>query len=461
METPLLTIDRDTLMLGESQTKSMADKGFSPQSYGLNLLKEKGVLYFADAGTDRSVAALTDALIATSPDPAYLGNDQYMLGDTGRYYILNGSSLTLGQADSTNTYALGTTDMLVFKGEIFGTSNTNVTKLTAGMAAITATWWTTTRGHAALETGYRHPLEVVEDTMYIGDKNKIHTWDGTTSVASAMTLPTDVNIVSLRKHPDGQHLIAFCGTTADYSHTRGGRGRIYLIDTVNLEYVREIQTESQVEGTRTVGGVVYVTYGAKLGYFNGDGISWLRDLTAGSVTYSHQMSNIEDTLLIRDSKDLLAYGDLGGGGNAWVRLFRTEATSGSTFTVVGNKGNGIMLLGYQFSSSKKLYELPLLTEGATGSFSSNIYRFKSNVAIHRIEVDHTATPASGVNGFTILVYNETGDVLFNTDVSHTNEIVSTSRVDLTAFTDNLRISLYLQNGFMGFREIRVYGESIE
>lgn len=463
METPLITIDFKNFILGESSTDRNPDRGFSPLSYGLNLIKEKGTLYFGESETDRSTNLEGDA-ICMAVDASFLGNDQYVLDDEGKFYTLNGATLTKRQTDSVKAYAVGTSDMLQFQGNAYATSQTDVAFLAGtNLSSIDNDWWTTTRGHSALSSAYRHPLEVVEDTMYLANQNNISTWDGSTSVENAMSLPPDVNVTTLRRHPDGRHLIAFCGITANYSHTRGGGGKIYIIDTVTLEWIREIPIESQVEGSRLVGGVVYVTYGGKCGYFNGDGLSWLRDLTAGSTTYSHQISNAEDILLIRDNKDVLAYGDLGGGGKVWWRAYRTTANSYTAFTALGYKGNNVILVGYTDAGSavEKLGEVNLNTAGIYGTFRSNHSLAGQNIAIRRIEIDHTKTPASGINAFYFALYNGVGDVLWDGTKSYTNTPTSTSRIDLDAFSDEIEVSIVPSNGAMGFRQIRIYGESIE
>lgn len=464
METPLITIDFKNFVLGESTTARTPDKGFSPESYGVQVYYEKGTLYFQQTETDRGSTTLVGDVIATCADPAFLGNDAFILDDAGKFYTLSGSTFTLRQTDGSKTYTLGTSDIIKWRGSTYATSTDDVALVTGTSmeSAIDNDWWSVTRGHGALQTAYRHPMETVEDTLYIADVNNIHTWDNSTSVANAMTLPDGVNIVSLRRHPDGRHLIAFCGVTANYSHTRNGGGVIYIIDTVNLEFIREIPIESQVEGSRNVGGVIYVTYGDKCGYFNGDGISWLRDLTAGSVTYSHQMSNAEDVLLIRDGKDLLAYGDLGQ-GKVWWRVYRTSANSYTAFTAVGYKGSNIALVGYVdgVSADEKLAEVNVRTAGITGKFFSNHYQVGQNIALRRIEIDHTKTPASGVNAFILTLLDKVGDTLFSATPSYTNTPTSQTRLDLDAFADDVQITLTPSNGAMGFYQIRIYGESIE
>lgn len=461
METPIITIDFRNFILGESTDERAPNRGFSKQSNSINLYKEKGTLYFQEAATDRSTNLEGD-VIATTNDPDFLGNDNYIVDDEGKFYTLDGNTLTKRQTDAVKTYARGTTDLLKYQGAVYATSQTDVAYLTGGdLTAIDHDWWTTTRGHSALQSSYRHPMEIVEDTLYIADKNEIHTWDGTTSVQAAMALPTGVNITTLRKHTDGRHLIAFCGVTANYSHTLSGGGVIYLIDTVNLEFIREIAIDTQVEGSKNVSGVIYTTYGDKLGYFNGDGITWLRDLTAGSTTYSHEIGNAEDILIIRDGIDVLAYGDLGQGKVFW-RAYRTSAPTYSSVTAVGYKGSNKILVGFvEAGSGEKLHEVNIRNAGVVGGFYSNHYQLGGHVAIRRIEIDHTETANPATNGFALTLYDGVGNQLYTAAPSYVNQTIQQTRLDVDAFARDVQLYLYPSNGAMGFRQIRIYGESIE
>lgn len=457
MEQLLLKIDAQDLTLGESVSTRLADKGFSPESYGVNVSRDKGYLYFQEAETDRSGAVLVDDIIAGEFDATFLGNDQYMVDESGNFYTLDGTTLTKKQTDSTNTYTIGTTDLITFQSEVFTTSTQDIAKLTSNMAALDEDWWTNTRSHAPLSGSYRHPMEVVEDTLYIADQYYLHTWDGTTSVYNAMSLPPDVNITSLRKHPDGRHLIAFCGVTANYSHTLGGGGKIYIIDTTNLEWIREIDEVPQVEGSRVLGGVVYVTYGRNFGYFTGDGVEWLKDLNQGT-TYSHNMRIAEDILLIRDSTQVLAYGDLGQGKVFWRTYNPTSAT---VVTYVGYKGNNIVLVGYHNGTSPKIVEYNLNSAGVAGQFESNLYKLSAEYAIRRIEIDHDKTTDSGTNSFVITLLDADDDTLATETKSYTDNPHKTSEMYFDTFTRDLRLRLAPSAGALGFRQIRIYGENIE
>jgi WD40 repeat protein len=304
-------------------------------------------------------------------------------------------------------------------------------------------------------------MEIVEDTLYIADQNKIHIWDGTTATQDAMQLPTYVNITSLRKHPDGRHLIAFCGTGANYSHTRGTQGRVYIIDTVTLEWIREINVETQVEGSRLKGGVVYVTYGAKVGYFNGEGITYLKTLSVSTLTYSHNIAVAEDILLVRDGRGIRAYGDLGSGGNVWWQLsYNIENTN--EVTNVSYLGNGKIAFAYTGTAGTyRLYEIDTNETGQTGRLWSNQLQFPNKAWIRRIEIEHTPTAASGTNTFIINYRNADGTITALHTASTTDLSVTRTRVDVNIPTSIGQIGVQGSVGAIGYRQVRLYVDNGE
>jgi hypothetical protein len=98
---------------GESSSPDLSDGGFSPDSFGINLSKTKGMLYFTESPTERAGVTLTGNIVASCVDPALTGNDAYYIADDGSFYTYNGTTFTDKRAAAANyTYQLGSTDML-------------------------------------------------------------------------------------------------------------------------------------------------------------------------------------------------------------------------------------------------------------------------------------------------------------------------------------------------------------
>lgn len=451
MET--LDISAKDFIAGESQSDAIADAGFSPLSYGLNLTRRLGVLHFLGTSTDRGGATLTDDIVAICRDPAISGNDIYAVDDAANIYTLSGATFTKRQTGA-QTYQLGTTDLVTFQSNFYVTSQLTVGQFDNNATNFTENWWT------GLTSGYRHPLEVVEDELFIADKNVIYYWNGTSS-GVAFTLPQDQNVTSMRRHTDGRTLLAFTGGTADFSHTRPNSGRVYYCNPTIRDWEREIELSAQVEGTRVVGGVIFCTWGKRFGYFDGNGLIFLKKLETSETTYSHSMSNMEDILLVRDGTYVLAYGDIEA-GRKWWRVASFPTLLG--ITCVFGKGDNKFLTAYTSSagSVETLTELDLDDVGSGGQFYSRVINFPRQVKIRKIVLFHDPTNDSGTTWFTV-TYRDTLQVS-ESDLKEfliTNLSVVRSSIECDLTTDMFQVKLTLNNDDIGFRLIRIYYEPIE
>ena len=455
----LLNIGRDNFIRGESSANDVADGGFSPLSYDLNLIRVRGVLNFAPTRTDRGGVTLTDVPLAATFDRTLSGQDAYYLDSGGAFYTLaSDNTFTKRQTITAGTFVIGTSEILQYEAVVgspflFATTETKIIRFTGSTLAAAAPdtdFWT------GLTTGVRHPMEMVEANIYFGDMNLIHAWDGTTSTSAYVTLPPGVNITSLRKHPDGQHLIAFCGMGQNYSHTRNTLGRIYIVDTVIKDWIREIDIEVQVEGSRLVGGVVYVTYGNNVGYFNGNGISFLKKLVDSATTYSHNMGNLEDILLVRDGRHVRAFGDLGA-GKVWWRCASTAASTDGDINCLLYRGDNKLTICYQDTGgSDYIKELDYDGAGvATGIFYANREVFPSEVMIRKIEIDHDKN-----SGTYALTHNDWEDTVVT--LSETITTLATQGItkrNINYKTDNFQ---WRQGQGPGeIRNIRIYYDPIK
>lgn len=436
-------------LAGESTLDYGDDRGFSYDSYNLNPLYHPGWMYGIGGNGDITGGILTDNPIGSCLDPAYLGNDLYLFGDGGRFYTLNGTTLVLKQTVAADTFQIGISDMIPFKGNIYATTLGRVVQLTNNFAAVDSSWWT------GLDGTSPHPLERVEDKMYIGNLNVIEVYDGTNTSgtgATAITLPTNVNITSLRRHPDGKNLIAFCGQTVDASHTRPNGGMIYLVDTNLKQWTREIQINSQVEGSRLVEGVVYVTYGSNVGYFTGSGIKFLKKLKTSTTVWSQGISNIEGILLVTDGVNVKAFGDIGH-GKVWWPLALGQAN----LKMVAGQGNGKFVFSY---ATNTIIQYDIAAISFLSQFTTNRYEFGREVMIKRIVLVHTATTA-GTNRFILYFRDTEQNTSIMVDKTYSTAGIVRTVIETEQRADFAQFIFSGLNGFIGLKMLRVYYEAIE
>lgn len=396
-----LTIDKKWIRHGFASHEDGDDGGLSPIYKGFNHWMGKGdLLYPQPVGTEIS-GVLQDDILAGCYDPTWLGDEAFFVDDDGNFYDYDSGTLTLRQTDSAKSYVEKTTNMVVVNGSILCTSTTDIAKLPANMSSIDHDWWTDTMGMTALNSVVRHPMVVIEGTAYIMDGEKIHTYDGlSTAVYEAMALSPDENITAAGKHPDGRHLIVFTFNTLNASHTYAGIAKCYVIDTVTLEFVQEIILEQQIEGYWLVGGVPYVTYGNKLGYFDGNGIKFLRYL-GNSTTYTPLTAPFNGSLLIPEDEHVLAYGDVNGRGN----IFHYPYSHGSeNISFLMPVSADELAVCYNDSGRK----LRILDYSATNDFDTKTFQtikhsFGQTVWIRRVDIYFKGNVATGTDSSVFIV----------------------------------------------------------
>lgn len=428
---------------GESSADDVGDRGFSPASYGLNLTKKRGMLHFVSASASMGGSTLVGNIVASAIDPTLFGKDAHHLDDEGNFYSLSGSVFNLKQtASGAGTFGLGTSDLFPFMNEIFATSTTAIYKLPYDMSSL-VNWWD------GLTSGYRHCIERIEDEMFIANRNVIYYWNGTSS-GTAFTLPTDVAVTSLRRHPDGRTLLAFCSENdQNFSHALGGGGYVYYCDPTVRDWTREVKIEAQVEGTKLHGGVVYCTYGKSFGYFDGNGLQFLKRLENSATTYSHSINSIDEILIVRDGTYALAYGDLGA-GNVWWRFYKNDVNTQDIQNILSIGSNEVLLTFSDAAGGGRLQLLDLDDIGSSGVFYTNRF-FEEESVIKRIELLHDTTASSRFYIYHRDVADTETELWTETTAADTNR----TRIDMVLQTDLAQIKLAPQNDDLGFKRIRI------
>lgn len=400
-----IVITAADILQGMSSSPDSGDGGFSPETTQVNPLITEGVLYAPAAPTDKSTN-LAGNILASCEDPQVLGNARYFLDDAGKYYTWNTSTLTLKATDSTNTYVFGTSDFVPYMGAFYATTANAATGdqvvLYDGATTVTPTWWHTTKSQAYLNLACRHPLLVQNKTLYIGDKNLIHSWDNTNVVNSLLTLATDQSITALGTDPTSGKMLVAVSTGTNYSNSQNTTAYIGLYDGVNpTQFVRKIPVEEQIDAFYNVGGITFVTYGQNLGYFTGTGVKFLRrfknvTLNGANLAYKHHITNILNTLYIVDGNQILAFGEIIKNQPVFYYLYaNTPSGTPTNIGMIANVGNNILGIGY---STNKFFTLDTRSVASSNlsTLYSKKYQFARPIEIETAKVLYDTDIASGV-----------------------------------------------------------------
>ena len=329
-----LILDNENWQLGSS-TDDATDfpggiAGFSPDWKGQNMFRSKGdSLVGQPTLVACTGATLGGELIAGLVDPTTTSRDALVVANSGKYYKVVNTVLTEIGDDSANAaeYIKGKVDFKYFQGNFYAVRETDIVRVTSALV-FDYSWWDTTMSKDALQS-MPHPTEIVEDTWYIADGNSIHTFDGTTAVASQFSLPPGYTITALKIHPDGRYLKVFATDTYNYFHADKVASKMYLLDTVALEFINEYDLTEQVEGAINLGGTCFCTYGDNFGYFDGAGLKPIRKITySGSGSdpiFSSLLHVFNNTIIFPSINYINAFGDVNGKGNIYFYPFALQS----------------------------------------------------------------------------------------------------------------------------------------
>ena len=419
----ILTIDGTQFLQGMSSSDNTADGGFSNRSINVNLLADPGVLNATAEFTNNLSASIAGTIIATAGDANSLGNRRYVVtssgaGFDGKYYtIATDYTTTLRQTDTTNDYIAENVDTCQFKLALYTTNEGNITYLTNANLADASpdwTWWTVTQGKSALNSGNRHPMIVYEDALWIGDKNLLHKWDGTTASQGFLTLSTERSITALGIDPGtGKMLISVTeGTNAANTHSK--MAKILTYDGFSNKPTRAVIVDDTVNAIYPVGGTVYMTYGQRLGYWTGSGISFLRKLknvtlASSDLVYKERITNIGNTLYLVDGTLILAYGEITNGRKVFYYPLQNNF-SADNFTAIFNIGSNELAMSY---TTAKLYTYDMSSTSTINSagiaFYSNEIPFSQPAIIRTVYLEYSNNIATTAMPGTIALIDENGN----------------------------------------------------
>lgn len=409
------TIGPEEIVRGAASSNYVNDGGFSNLStFGMNLTAHPGVLFGSATMVDTTHPS-TGLPIASCGD-SINGFYRVVLSDNGKIFTADSAGVLTERSDSTGTYVQGTSDIVQYRDATYATSQTNVCKISgATFGTLDEVWWSATiAANGVLLTGNRHPLLVFEDNLWIGDKNMLHRYDGTTSSKGFLTLPAGQNIVGLSIDPNSGKMLISITEGDNINGTLSVLAKVGLYDGFSSKLIRVVIVDEMVTAMYPLAGVVYMTYGKNFGYWNGSGINWIRKLknvtlTQNSLIYKHKITNVDKTLYLVDGAELLAYGEVlpgkskvfyGGGGNP----------QGAVMSMVCPIGSGKLCLASGSTASPYWWSFDVTSVATTSgiNFYSKKYRFKQKVQLRSIAFQYFNSVAASTNAATVVSLDATG-----------------------------------------------------
>lgn len=422
-----LEIGAEDFVLGMTTSPDTQDGGFSNESTQINIQVAPGVLHSGGQIANRYEYFNGD-IIATCGDAknSGIGNDKIFVSDTAYFYTYDGTTTTQRQT-GVKTYIGATTDIIQYKTDTFCTSDQNIARLIqtnlSQPDANWESWWTITQGKTALLQGFRHPMVIFEDSLWIADGRYLHKWDGTTATHGFLTLSSEQSIVSLCVDPSSGKMLIGTNEAWNAASTKPAISKVLTFNGYSNKPDRAVIVDDMVTAMYPLGGIVYMCYGNKLGYWVSTGIAYLRTLKyvtydADYLVYKHQITNIGNTLYVADTTYILAYGEVlpgkkvfyytanpthyiqGGYISALCFLRGISAASTRELGIFGRNSSSTYLLAQTINSTTTL---------TNGAFYSKRYKFQRPIQIRGLYVEYGGGVANNLTpGACYFVDTKTG-----------------------------------------------------
>lgn len=433
-----LQLGADQLTSGMSSSDYATDGALGVSSTGLNPFINPGVMGQLASSTDLSTN-IVDNIIASAEDSQTVSSYyRTFIGDAGNYYTYtNPSTVTKTNTATTNAsfYTSGITDMVSFALNTYvSTANGDIDLWnTSGTPALTNSWWVGTKGQTAMTSNVPHPMVPYQGFLYVADKNKINTIDGSGTIALAvLTLNTNEIIYAMGIDPLTGLLMLSVQTTINLSDNISSRFFVYLYDGISSKSTRKIPVDDLITAFHNVEGSVYVGQGATLGQWNGNGVTFLRklqfaSLTSGDLIYKHRITNTRNILHVVDGPNVLSYGTVVSGKPKGFFYTAFNPSGSGHLSVVIPMGFNKIAVGYT-TNKLALYDFLSTSAGLTALYFNNIY-FPRLIFIRRIRILTTGVAVTSQFGVGSLnIFDEKSKQYFTVPATFVNQTGATKYV---------------------------------
>lgn len=437
---PRIALDAAIWMRGASTSDNLSDGGFSPDDKGMNLAATVGLLKQGDAGAGaatqfQSRGIIGSTLTRTFSIPGAALALSANASDDGYVYNLHptsasGNTVKYGP-DTGRDYTALQSDICFYKGKTYYTSTTNIAE------DGDFDWWTTVRGHAALDSSKRHTLFVHGDILYVTDGNVLHSWDGTTSALSVFDIPTDLMITTATSHK-GYIYLAATGWN-DLTSSLFGKGMVYVWDAVSATWIDDFVVDELVNVLFSYEGILYANKSNSFGFFNGDVFVKIRTC---NIFFKHQITTNKGRILIAQDNGILAYGNPIPGRQRFISF---PWTADSTSDVNGIVSYFSQNVNASIGTTAYVVQLDTPSASTVRYFKFNKISLGDYSVIRKFIITMGA-PVSAGDDIRLTYINGTGTTVTvgtvnNTDHNGLTEITFDLENDPETFTIQPRVSI--------------------
>ncbi len=470
------TISQKDFMAGMSTATYTNDGGYASAGSAsgtiipstINLTAKPGILYPPGPVTDKTISDVTSLFISSTSDSNFNGYERVFVSDDAKYYSWSGSALTLKHTDATanRNYSFGKTDMVTYGFSNFTTSSGTGTGITRWQ---TSSDTFTDNFFAFSDTVAPHPALVFENNVYYGDGDLllVQTAEASTPT-TVLDLEDNAIITALGIDPGSGNMLIATSQAINMADLIKQTFKVLMYDGFSNKVISSYIVDDMITAFYPLGGIVYIGYGNKLGYWSGSGIQFLRTLnialSQNELPYKAHFTNIDNTLYVVEERNILAYGEILPNKKVFYYILQNNAGDAGNYSLITNIGT--KKLGLSFATAKfYTFDTANVSSVVSGGsvFWTNRYEFDRPVTFNNIVVEFLETLPANESIITVLMYDDRGNTApttlgtIVTGASNNPLVYELPYPDITTRSMQFRVTLGPpSSGSYGIRRMTVF-----
>jgi hypothetical protein len=470
----VITIGANDFIRGISTSNDLPDGGFSASSKGQNLLANVGTL-----NTEPTLTTKITNFDASEPIVAQLSSGtstiiDLMVTTGGDLYTLAFGANPTKTASSGLTLTAGVVDMKEYENNIYITTDEDVMLAPIVFTSVDEDWWTTAKGESDLQNSTVHPMLIFDKKLWIADGAELHYWDDTNVSTDNLPLLATEQISALGIEPSTGNMLIAVDSDANTTDTKTKTQKILIWDGFSAVRNREIEVQERITTFfNSSSGVVYVVMGRMFGYFNGNGITVLKQLdinfsTSGLIN-NQKITEINGTIYIAEGNNVLAYGKLYPKGNMTFYYPLAIGSEIGTINRFYNDTSGhdsYASLSWATGSVIKLSYFDVKDDSggnASRTWKSNVTYLPSNSRITKVEVLTEPLTSGDTLNFELLKTSTdgttgVGSMDFSTDGAISQKTFGREK---NIETSAVQVAINQSAGSARIKQIKVYYDPLE
>ena len=311
---PSFRVDKTDFLKGNNSYTNYPDGGFLSATVGANPFSKPGLITQAPAlgnSVDSSlpqngVIAWATGYGASTPTTIALMNPgskqaswKFVNPSSGAITVAAGSDSTFGR-----TYDIGLSDMVFYNAKIYTSVMDDIVEMNIDGTGQLLTWWTVTKGKAAMTATVPHPMLVYESILYIADGRYLHKVDGTTATSQVFDCPPNYVITAMTEYNGLIYLVA--EPYLNFTGVTHGGAMMFSWDGTTESWFEQYFINYRVNAMYVYKNRLFMWTNQFVGQWDGSKIVPLKSVS--NQVFKCHITEISDSMVYADGQTIIRFG---------------------------------------------------------------------------------------------------------------------------------------------------------